>query len=104
VGQRHALLSNAVIKDHVWDIVDLATLQRDMVYIKGFIAGFVALILAALFFEVILLTLGLIPLPHGLYYDARMIVPHFWFVSLPVAIVAFARGFFWGLGRASKFR
>jgi hypothetical protein len=71
-----------------------------MVYIKSFIAGIAALILSAVLFEVILLALALIRFPRGLYYDGRAIVLVFWHVSLPVAITAFALGFFWKIRRA----
>lgn len=75
-----------------------------MVYFKGFMAGLAALFLCAALFEAVLLTLSLIQLPPGVRWDERTIVPHFWSISLPVAVAAFAVGFFWRLRRGAKFR
>lgn len=76
-----------------------------MIYIKSFIAGIAALILSFILYDAILLALALIRFSHvnGLYYDELTIMSHFWFVSLPVAIVVFAVGFWGNLRRAARF-
>jgi hypothetical protein len=71
-----------------------------MKYIKSFLAGIAAVVIAAILYHVILMAMSFIRFQgSGIYYDEITIAIAFRSVSLPVAIGVFTIGFFWKLRR-----
>lgn len=75
-----------------------------MAYLKGVLSGLVATIgTAVLFYGFVMLASWLkFGFSSPVTYDPRGIVKYYWFLSLPVAFIAFGVGFAWEYRKAAS--